>query len=181
MGVKGAATVGGALTVVGALIGAAITATSISGPAGSDTVIDAPSGQDIVYTLNGTEVDRITQVACTATGGKANYDTCYMPSPLTTTGALVRASIQCGNVAKALYGDVGFVKTATTSSGAALTNMNDIMVGTGTTTFTGSGKTVFWNPADKLKFTTLTTPSGTLNATRYNCIMRAEVEDIYGR
>lgn len=173
---SGALTVGAALTVVGGIIGASFTA-----PSGSDTVVNAPSGQDIVYTLDGTEVNRVTQVACTATGGLAKYDTCYMPSPLTTTGALKSVSIQCGDVAKALPGDLGFVKAANTGTGTALPTFDNKSLGTGATFRYSTGTTIIWNPADKLKFGTRTAPTGTLNTTRYNCIMRAEVEDLYGR
>lgn len=174
-GLTGALTGIASLAVTGAIVGS-----SLSGPSGSDTVVDAPSGQDLVYTLDGTEVERITQVACTATGGLTTYDTCYMPSPLTTTGALKSVSIQCGNVAKALPSDLGFVKAANSATGAALPNFNNVSLGTGATFFYGTGYTI-WNPADKLKLGTLTAPTGALNTTRYNCIMRAVVEDIYGR
>lgn len=179
--VSGAVAVGGALTVIGGLIGA-----SFSAPAGSNTVINAPTGKDIVYTLAGTEVERVTTVACTATGGNvkigggAKYNTCVIPSPLTTTGALRDVSIQCGNVSVALAGDLSYMKTAVGGTGAALPNGSNVSLGTGAHIYFGSGRTL-WNPADSLKFGTLITPTGTLSSARYDCVMRAKIEDIYGR
>jgi hypothetical protein len=144
-------------------------------------VINAPSGQDIVYTLNGTEISRVRQVACTATGGLAKYDTCYMASPLTTTGSLKEVSLECGNWKVAMSGDLGFVKAAETGSGSPIARMSNQSLGTGAYIIhQGTGATL-WNPADKLKFATLVTPTGTLNTTRYDCVMRVDLEDIYGR
>lgn len=162
-------------------VGGFITGTQFSAPAGSDTVIDAPSGQDIVYTLNGTELRRdISPATLTATGGNVKYDAFYLPSSLTTTGAIRSLSIQCGNVAKALVGDLGFVKAAGTQTGSVFPNFENVTIGSGSYIYLHTGATL-WNPADKIKFGTLTTPTGTLNATRYDCILRATVEDIYGR
>jgi hypothetical protein len=171
----GALTVGSVLTVVGALVGA-----SFSGPAGSDTVITSPSGQDIVYQLAGTEVSRLTTIACTATGGLAAYDVCYMPSPLTTTGSIHSISVQCGSVALALPSDVSFVKAAHAGTGTSLRQLDNITLGTGAYFGFGTGN-ILWNPADKIKLATATTPTGTLSTARYDCVMRVTVEDIYGR
>lgn len=177
--VKTTAVIGTTLTVIGALVGAAITATSYSAPAGSNTVINAPASKDIVYQLAGTEIHRETSVACTATGGLSVYDTCYLPSPLTTTGAITSITLACGNVVKSLNGDLGFVKSANAASGASLKNFDSVILGTGKTIRFGTGYQI-WNPADKLKFATLGTPTGTLNATRYNCTLRVGVDDVYG-
>lgn len=157
-------------------------------PSGSNTVIDAPTSKDIVYQLAGTEITRETAVVCTATGGSvevgtkggAKYNTCIIPSPLTTTGALTKVTISCGNVAKALPGDLSFIKTAVGGTGSALPNGSNVSLGTGALIHYGSGYTL-WNPADSLKFGTLTALTGTRNTTRYNCTMRATIDDIYGR
>lgn len=151
-------------------------------PSGSNTVIDAPSGKDIVLKLDGTEILRhVAPATLTATGGKVTYDTLYLASPLTTTGAIRDVSVQCGsNVAKPLVGDLGFVKTANTQTGSVFPNFNNVTLGSGAYIYYGSGR-ILWNPADKIKFGTLTTPTGTLNTTRYDCKLRVTVEDIYGR
>ena len=168
--------VGSVLTVVGVITGA-----SFSGPSGSDTTVTSQADQNLVLQLE--DVTFRTHVApepCTATGGDVTYDTCYMASPLTTTGSLREVTIECGNVATALPGDLSFVKTANAATGTSLKNFDNVTLGTGAYIYYLSGATL-WNPADKLKFATLTTPTGTLNATRYNCKIRATVDDIYGR
>ena len=180
-GLIGAITGMASLAVTGAIVGS-----SFSGNTGANTIVNAPTGKDIVYQLAGTEYERITSIACTATGGNvkigggAKYNTCAIASPLTTTGALKQISLQCGNVAKALQGDISFAKTAVGGTGSALVNGSNVIMGTGAYIYTLSGVTL-WNPADTLKFGTTVSPTGALNATRYDCTMRAVVEDIYGR
>ena len=171
-----------------AVVGSQFTGTKYTAPAGSDVVVDSPTGKDIVYQLAGTEITRETGVVCTATGGTlevgtkggVKYNTCVIPSPLTTTGALTKVTISCGNVAKALIGTVSFMKTAVGGTGSALPNGRGVTLGTGALIHYGSGY-VLWNPADSLKFGTPTVPTGTLSTTRYNCTMRATIDDIYGR
>ena len=167
---------GGALTVIGMVTGA-----SFIGTSGTDTVVDSQSGQDIVYELNGTETKRVmAPVTCTATGGLAKYDTCITASPITTTGAITKVSIECGNVAESLTGDLSFVEAVETGTGTALVNFDNAVIGTGATVVFNTGS-VLWNPTNYLKFGTLSTLTGTLNTTRYDCVMKVEVDNIYGR
>lgn len=118
--------------------------------------------------------------ACTATGGLTKYTMCSISAPFSTTGALLATSLECGNVSKALAGDVSFKKTAFSNTGTALTNLDGITAGTGSTEVSWFATEQAWNPADRLTFTTLITPTGTINSTRYDCVMSAVVLDKYG-
>lgn len=169
-------TVGAALIAVGAITGASFTA-----PAGSDTAVNAPSGQSVVLQLAGTPFKAYSPPdTCTATGGVATYDVCLLDSPLTTTGALRGLALECGNVAKPLQIDASFVKAANSATGTTLPNFNDRTAGTGAWVYNYTGS-LLWNPADKIKVGSLTSPTGTLSTSRYDCQIRAEVDDIYGR
>lgn len=119
-------------------------------------------------------------IACSATGGVTSYTSCAISAPFSTTGALLGVTHECGNVAKALIGDVSFKKSLTSATGTALTNLDSVTIGTGSTQISWFATEQTWNPADILTFTTLTTPSGTLNTTRYDCKMSAVVLDKYG-
>jgi len=120
-------------------------------------------------------------VTCTATGGLTGvYETCSTVSPFTTTGTLLGVGLECGNVARALQGDVSFKKSAGSATGTALTNLDGVTLGTGSNVFSQLAVGVSWNPADLLTFSTRATPTGTLNTTRYNCQMWPVYLDKYG-
>lgn len=113
---------------------------------------------------------------CTSTGGITNYSTCYLESPLATTGSLLSISLECGNVPKALAGDVSFKLTRLSATGTAITNLNNITAGTGalqTNVFTTEQA---WNPAEAITFSTLTDPSGAA----VDCRLYADYHDKYG-
>jgi len=114
---------------------------------------------------------------CTATGGKTTYSSCSIVAPFSTSGALLGFSLEAGNMAVALVGDVSFKKSATSASGTALTNGNNISVGSGALTASMLAVPVVWNSADILTFTTIVTPTGTLNTTRYDLSFWAIVYD----
>lgn len=119
--------------------------------------------------------------ACTATGGLSKYTTCSISAPFSTTGALLAVDLSCGqNVAKALTGDVSFKKSLTSNTGTALTNLDGITMGSGSTEISWFATEQRWNAADILTFSTLTTPTGTLNTSRYDCKMSAIVRATYG-
>lgn len=123
----------------------------------------------------------LTPKVCTATGGLSKYTMCSYNSPYTTTGALVGFSLECGNnVAKQLTGDVSFKKTLFSNTGTVLTNGDNLALGTGALKASILAVPVTWNPADKLTFSTLVSPSGTLNTTRYDCKFAPIVWDKYG-
>lgn len=126
--------------------------------ASSGAILDV-AGQTRFRTAKGT---------CTATGGLTTYTKCYVSAPFSTTGALLGFALEAGNHVKAQPGDVTFKKGLFSASGAALTNGNNLSVGTGSYLASWLAVPVAWNPADILGLTTLTTPDGTLNSTRYN-------------
>jgi hypothetical protein len=117
---------------------------------------------------------------CSATGGLTTYSTCFLAAPFSTTGSLLAASLECGNVVKQLTGDVSFKLTSTSSSGTVLTSLDNIVAGTGALERSAFATEVAWNPANGLSFSTLVSPSGTLNTTRYDCRLWALVSDKYG-
>ena len=120
-------------------------------------------------------------VTCTATGGTTGlYSTCAANLPFTSTGGLLGVTLECGNVATQLTGDVSFKKSLHSATGTVLTNLNNIVAGTGSYEGSWFATEQAWNPADILTFSTTTTPSGTLNTTRYDCQMWATVSDKYG-
>lgn len=119
-------------------------------------------------------------VTCSASGGSTNTAMCATRSPLTTSGTLLGADLECGNVAMALIGDVSIKKSKLAATGSALTNLNGVTLGTGAKISVRFAQGVSWNPTDVLTFTTLLTPTGTLSATRYDCQMWPVMLDAYG-
>lgn len=94
---------------------------------------------------------------CTATGGLTTYSTCFLPSPLSTSGSLFSISVECGNVSVQLSADVSFKLTATSASGTVLTSMDNIVMGTGSLERVSFATEQAWNPTNGLAATTLTT------------------------
>ncbi len=146
---------------------------------------------NINFTPNGTTTGAVIQVngltriqqfpvTCTATGGLSTYSTCAARLPFTTTGGLLGVSMECGNWKVAMSGDLSFKKTLTSASGSVITNGNNLSLGTGAFLPTQLAVPIAWNPADILTFSTLVTPTGTLNTTRYDCQMWSTIIDKYG-
>jgi len=117
-----------------------------------------------------------TYTTCTSTGGLTNYSTCWLPSPLSTTGSLLEASLECGNVPQSLAGDVSFKINRLSASGTALTNLNNITAGSGALEVSDFATEVAWNPAEGLSFSTLTDPLGA----SVDCRLWAVYSDKYG-
>lgn len=122
----------------------------------------------------------------TATGGNvkvgagaaagAKYNTGVFPTPWSNSGAYLDILISCGNVSKALPGDVSIVKkTGDTGSGVSIQNLGNITLSTGATLHFGTGFTVV-GPQDKLKFSTLTTPGA-----QVDCKFHVIGFPLYGR
>lgn len=118
---------------------------------------------------------------CTATGGLGGkYATCVVNSPYTTSGALVSVALECGGTALSVTGSGGFVKTATAPVLSSFNRMTGITVNTGATvnqTFTGSTIKI-WNNADKIK---LALVGSIPNGTNFNCGLRVNSYDLYGK
>lgn len=134
----------------------------------------------VVIQVNGTTQWQVFSTSCTNTGGLAKYPTCYVRSPLATTGALTAVSLECGNTNKVLSMSGGFVKSSTEAVASGFKSLRTVSVGTGSIsvfnarTLTGSITT--WNPADVIKFQTVTAfPAGGID-----CVVRAELYDKYG-
>ncbi len=79
-----------------------------------------------------------------------------------------------------MLGDFSFKKTLTSSTGTALTNLNNVAAATGANVLSQFAVGTSWNPADLLTFTSLVAPTGTLNTTRYDCQMWSRLLDKYG-
>lgn len=116
---------------------------------------------------------------CTNSGGLAKYQgPCVINSPFATTGALKLAALVCGGVNKTLSMSGGFVKTAASPVTSALSNLRTISVGSGAgLQSVNTGATLRdWNPADKIKFQTVTPmPAGGID-----CKVHVEAYDRYG-
>lgn len=170
-----------AFGLAGVALGTALTLTLTS--LTTQTVNFAPNGTTTgsVIQINGVTEDQIFTTTCTATGGNvkvsngAKYNTCITASPYTTTGAITQLEISCGNVPTALPGDLSFVKSrASAGSGAAIQNFSNVSLATGAILNFSTGSTL-WNPADFVKFNTLTTPGSAVD-----CRLRIRAYDKYG-
>lgn len=116
-----------------------------------------------------------TFAKCTATGGLTSYSTCWLPSPMSTSGSLLGVSLECGNVAAQLTGDVSFKLTSTSGSGTPLTSLDNIVAGTGSLEVSDFATEVAWNPEEGLAYSTLVTPGATAD-----CRLYATYSDKYG-
>lgn len=155
----------------------------VQGSVSVQNAIESSTSTGARLTIGGVDRLRILPpAACVATGGLTGvYETCKYNSPYTTTGALLGVFTECGlNVAKALTGDVSFKKALHAATGSALPNLDNIVLGSGSYESSWFATEVAWNPADILTFSTRTTPTGTLNTTRYDCKMAPIVFDKYG-
>lgn len=129
---------------------------------------------------NTTEL-QIWDTACTNTGGLTKYPTCYVPNPFGSTGALVAANLECGNTNADLRMSGGLVKSRTQAVGTifdAFGNMNDMVIGTGTTkrAAVNTGATLTdWNGADGIKIQLATLPAGGID-----CKVHVSAYDRYG-
>lgn len=154
-----------------------------------DAINFIPNGttSGAVVQVNGiTEIQAYT-VACTATGGNvkvgagaaagAKYDTCIMPSILSTTGAIKEISVAVSGSEVAAGIDCGFVKGRVSGTGSSFTNLGNVATGTGIIFRFGTGS-LRWNPADYIKCGTLTTlgPSGT-SGKGFSAKLRVELYD----
>lgn len=127
----------------------------------------------VLYT-NGLARNAETFAKCTSTGGLTSYSTCFLPSPITTTGSLLGVSIECGDTGVQLTGDVSFKIASTSASGTALTSLEDIVLGTGSLQVSNFATEVNWNPAEGISYSTLVTPGAV------DCRLFAKYSDKYG-
>ncbi|MEO5366365.1 MAG: hypothetical protein H7831_08430 [Magnetococcus sp. WYHC-3] len=126
--------------------------------------------------LNDVAQQKINTAVLSNTGGVATYDVLSLRSPLTTTGTILQLSIECGNVPRPFTGDLGFAPTVNAETGSTITNFGDKTFGTGSRVYFLTGATL-WNPAQRLKFGTLTTVPTTSGN---NCQLRYSLFDTYG-
>lgn len=113
---------------------------------------------------------------CTATGGLTAYSPCWLPMPFATSGSLIDLSIECGeNVGIAVTGDVAFKTSVNASSGTILTNLDNILIGSGSIQRVSFTTEESWNSANGIAFTTLETPG-----VSFDCKMFATANDKYG-
>ena len=136
-------------------------------------VVQEYTQSGVTLLSGGLERGRVTYGNCTATGGLTTYSTCIVNHPFSTSGSLLAVGLECSEtgVAAQLTGDVSFKLTATSSSGAPLTNLDAIVAGTGSLEVSQFATEVVWNPAEILTYTTLVTPD------TVNCKLFATVDE----
>lgn len=173
----------GTLTVAGLTTLALVTITNTLTLRKSINFTPNGTTSGAVVQVNGvTEIQAYT-IPCVATGGNvkvsngAKYDTCYLPNPLGSTGAIKELSLMVVNSPNVLGVDCSFVKARVSGSGAPVVGVfNNIQTATGSIyRYTaGSGSIVVprWNSADAIKCGTLTTPNSAFSA-----YLRAEFYD----
>lgn len=125
--------------------------------------INQSSGTGIYLAVGGTDRYREFKGTMVNSGGLTSYTTAYISPPFLGSGALLGWDISCGNQPKGLTGDISFKSTLTSSSGAVLTNGNNVTMGTGSFTASRLAQPVVWKGNEYLTFTTLSTPTGTPN------------------
>lgn len=122
---------------------------------------------------------------CSGSGGLAKYPYCLVEQPFTTTGAITKLELQCGNTNKTLLMSGGLVKSSTQGVGVftgGLIRLNDITVGTGSVAPASlSGGLILWNTADLIKFQTITTPQTLANGGGNDCAVYIEAHQIKPR
>ena len=122
------------------------------------------SQSGVVLKDNGTVALATRIVDCTGTGGNvkvsggAKYNTCIVGNPLTTTGAIQSISLMVSASPVAVGVDCGFVKSLSSGTGTAFTNLGNVATATGLT-LTFSTGSLQWNSADYIKCGTLGTPT----------------------
>lgn len=118
-------------------------------------------GSDAILSVSGSDLLRIRDVTCTATGGLAKYDTCITANPLSSTGVVVRAQLELGNNPAGGTFDCGFVKAANSATGTTL--IENSVSATGANSYYTTG-TAHWNGADFIKCGTITPPTSPFTA-----------------
>lgn len=131
----------------------------------------------VVIQIEGSTAYQRFSVACTATGGLKKYPTCVAASPFTTTGALHDVAIDCGNTNVAMVMSGAFVKSnAATTEGTVV--LKNVTVGSGAVRnkLSQTGSEILWNPADKIRLSTVTTQPNSAS----NCTMWVTARDKSG-
>lgn len=174
-------------TVIGTSLGA-IAGVVVGAGVALSVVGDLQVRDAINFTPNGTTTGAVIEVVgvtafqrfpvpCTSTGGLKKYPTCITASPFSSTGALSDIAIDCGNNGRALVMSGAFVKSnAATTEGQLL--LKNVTVGTGAVRnrLSQTGSEVLWNPADKIRLSTVT--AGANQAA--NCTMWVTARDKSG-
>jgi len=133
------------------------------------------SSTGVVLQVSGTTRYQTLSTTCTATGGSTGqYSTCALRSPLSTTGSLIEASLECGNVGTQLTGDISFKTARIAATGSALTNLDNITAGTGSLERSAFSTEVAWHPSKFLTYSTLVSPGSV------DCKLWATLADQYG-
>lgn len=166
--------------LAGVALGTALTLTLTTLTTQQVNFVQSGTSSGVVLQVNSVTRYQTVPITCTASGGLTKYSMCSGRSPLSTTGSLIDISMECGSVAKQLTGDVQFKKSLLSNSGSPLTNLDNIVVGTGALERSAFATELKWNPADLLTFSTLETPTGSLGSSRYDCQMWATLSDKYG-
>lgn len=116
------------------------------------------------------------EATCTASGGTTNWSPCWIPAPLSTTGSLLEAGLECGNVTLAQTGDFSLKLGKLAASGTVLTNLDNVATGTGVIQRSFFTTEVPWSPLRGLSFSTLVSPA----AVSIDCKAYAIYDDKYG-
>lgn len=152
----------------------------VRGSASVDNAVNFSSNTGVLLQVGGLTRVRTNYVQCTGTGGLSKYSKCNTTSPFTTSGTLLAFALECGNNVVSQSGDVSFKKTSLSNTGTVLTNGDNLVAGTGANKWSQLAVPVIWNPADRLTFSTATSPTGTQSTARYDCRLWYTASDAYG-
>lgn len=112
--------------------------------------------------INGVTAWQQIPFTCTSTGGLTKYPTCYIPSPYTTTGAVIDIALDCGNTLVNMVMSGSFVKSrSATTFGRNLIRNSTVGSGGLLSRSSQTGSQVPWNPVDGIRLTTITAAPNT--------------------
>lgn len=132
-------------------------------------------GANVVLAVSGSDLLRIADHTCTATGGVATYDTCLFDNPLSGSGVLHRIQLEIGN-APVGSGDIdcSIVTAAGSATGTSLPNMNNVVAISGAVAVYSTGSQVM-QAGDFIKCGTLTNVTSSFTAR-----LRIWYSDLFG-
>jgi hypothetical protein len=161
----------GTLTVLGLATFASVVVSVLTLQGGANF---SSTGSGLVLKVDNVVRYQEVSATCTATGGLTKYSACWQPAVLSSTGSIKEIGLECGNVPKQLTGDVTFKATRFSNTGTVLTNLDNIVAGTGSTEASRFATELTWAPTVGIAYTTLVTP------TSADCKMYTVFSDKYG-
>ena len=157
--------VAGALTVVGAIVGATLTS-------GGD--IATTTTGNVSMTIDSTSYLTYIEDDCTATGSIATYETCNLENPKSFTGSIKWLEIQVSTAADTTaVVDCGVVANGATGSGTDIFSDEDLTAGVHAVT--PGGTEVLLGPDQRVKCVTSSGTGQNLSAKIKTWMVEAEL------